>query len=91
LGDDKVPSDLILLKENMEFKMGMSDFRFRVDNTFTVKIPLCACKQQTMNSIVMPCKHNYLCFNCIKGVKKCRICNVEIAGVMKLKDIYNQL
>ena len=89
LGYDKVPSDLYLLKDNMEFKMG--DFRFKVEKTFTKKIPLCSCKNQIMNSIVMPCKHTSVCFDCVKGVKKCGNCDEKITGVTKLRDIYDLL
>lgn len=44
------------------------------------------CCVSPKNGALLPCKHNFMCVKCSKGLKICPICRTEIKSVLEIKQ-----
>lgn len=74
----------------MDIRLGIENFFFRVKEIHPIEMSepkKCYCKESLVNSVLFPCTHTYLCYDCAKVEKKCRICSKDIKEFYKFMKI----
>ena len=61
---------------------------FLIKKTFKENFPICNKCKKPADSVNFPCLHITACFDCIKKIQKCNLCNESIKEKVKLVDIY---